>query len=940
MSNVQPFDPTPIIQNRPWFERALEAVAPSYALKRLEARVQRELFSYNASVTNRIYAPRSYGQPSESTQTTRSRVVMMWEARELVENVPQARAVSRKFGQYLTPHEYSPTTGDKAYNDVVNEYFHEWCKRCDISGRHSFKKLIQLAAEERPVDGDCGFAIRRVDGGLKIQLIPATRIGNPNALGAESDNYFQGVIVDEYGKPVAYRIYRVTREGVYFGAEDIAAENFTHYFDPFRIDQMRGITDFHCSERTIRMLNEILEAEKAGVRFASQQAALVFSDRGTANPRNLFQAGPPNVTLPTGQEQQNEFSQVATIRYFGNADRIELMPSRPSNAFSGFIAHLMHEIAIGTGIPQGVLFGTEDYSGPSVRAEFAAADRVFSRHQGVLQDKVLDPIKNAVLLDAIARGELAPPPLQQGETLVQALKRATRGEWRFPAKLTIDVGRESAANMAENRQGAKSLQEIAASEGTDAFARLEQIAAEAAYVKELSTKYGVPETAIRMTVQQLPANPSMAAALGDNVTQTAVDAVNATTGKGETAPAEETPADETPTATGEESLATTTGGTAPSSDKAQLIEVNFAEDSYRPTAGMAANARRALEVRAAKPPSQRGMTAVGLARARDIQNRKALSPDTVRRMKAYFDRHEVDKQGKTWGEQGAGWQAWNGWGGDEGRTWANSIVERLNKERQQNSAPVENRVQFSAATEVELAIKSNGVHANDWLTAVQEYRKELHARSAPYTEPVIVGKSAVQLLEKKKEFDLPTPNAGENHDEFMARCMADPVATAEFPDAEQRTAVCMRQHEGKLSVEMAKVGPRGGIVESDKAPASSTPNRNPEGEGTAKGDASTTRGADVPAAVEETLQQKADDFNERYKEKLGYGASVGQLRSVYQRGVGAYNTSHSPRVQSQQQWAYARVNAFLYLLKNGRPENPNYTQDNDLLPAKHPKAAK
>jgi hypothetical protein len=45
-------------------------------------------------------------------------------------------------------------------------------------------------------------------------------------------------------------------------------------------------------------------------------------------------------------------------------------------------------------------------------------------------------------------------------------------------------------------------------------------------------------------------------------------------------------------------------------------------------------------------------------------------------------------------------------------------------------------------------------------------------------------------------------------------------------------------------------------------------------------------------------------------------------------------------VQSQQQWAYARVNAFLYLLKNGRPENPKYTQDNDLLPAKHPKAAK
>ena len=32
-------------------------------------------------------------------------------------------------------------------------------------------------------------------------------------------------------------------------------------------------------------------------------------------------------------------------------------------------------------------------------------------------------------------------------------------------------------------------------------------------------------------------------------------------------------------------------------------------------------------------------------------------PDTVRRMKAFFDRHEVDKKGSTWDEQGKGWQA-------------------------------------------------------------------------------------------------------------------------------------------------------------------------------------------------------------------------------------------------------------------------------------------
>lgn len=103
--------------------------------------------------------------------------------------------------------------------------------------------------------------------------------------------------------------------------------------------------------------------------------------------------------------------------------------------------------------------------------------------------------------------------------------------------------------------------------------------------------------------------------------------------------------------------------------------------SYVPTVEMANNAKKALQVRESKPPSQRGMTPVGLARARDIMNRRPLSEDTVRRMKAYFDRHEVDKQGSTWNEQGKGWQAWMGWSGDEGRTWANRIVNQLNKEQ-------------------------------------------------------------------------------------------------------------------------------------------------------------------------------------------------------------------------------------------------------------------
>lgn len=97
--------------------------------------------------------------------------------------------------------------------------------------------------------------------------------------------------------------------------------------------------------------------------------------------------------------------------------------------------------------------------------------------------------------------------------------------------------------------------------------------------------------------------------------------------------------------------------------------------TYTPPRSVADNAQLALDKRQQMPPSQRGMTAVGLARANQLANRQPVSIETIQRMVSYFARHEVDKQGSTWNDWGAGRQAWNGWGGDEGRVWSESILQ-------------------------------------------------------------------------------------------------------------------------------------------------------------------------------------------------------------------------------------------------------------------------
>jgi len=110
---------------------------------------------------------------------------------------------------------------------------------------------------------------------------------------------------------------------------------------------------------------------------------------------------------------------------------------------------------------------------------------------------------------------------------------------------------------------------------------------------------------------------------------------------------------------------------------AMALPEKYKDIDFYPPQGVIDNAKRALKVRNEKPASQRGMTPVGIARARDLSNRRPMSPDTIKRMVAYFTRHEVDKQGETWVDQGKGWQAWQGWGGDEGYTWAKKVLRQM-----------------------------------------------------------------------------------------------------------------------------------------------------------------------------------------------------------------------------------------------------------------------
>ena len=95
--------------------------------------------------------------------------------------------------------------------------------------------------------------------------------------------------------------------------------------------------------------------------------------------------------------------------------------------------------------------------------------------------------------------------------------------------------------------------------------------------------------------------------------------------------------------------------------------------------------------------------------------------------------------------------------------------------------------------------------------------------------------------------------------------------------------------------------------------------------------------APVSAAVKKGLAEKMKKHNEKHGDKKGKRVTQRMLEAVFRRGVGAYRTNPAsvrPNVRSEEQWAYARVNAFLFAVRRGRFRSGKF--DLDLLPSGHP----
>lgn len=94
---------------------------------------------------------------------------------------------------------------------------------------------------------------------------------------------------------------------------------------------------------------------------------------------------------------------------------------------------------------------------------------------------------------------------------------------------------------------------------------------------------------------------------------------------------------------------------------------------------------------------------------------------------------------------------------------------------------------------------------------------------------------------------------------------------------------------------------------------------------------------DLSDSNRKALENKRDEHNDEVGDTASKRVTLGMLTKVFERGIGAYKTNPSsvrPNVGSPEQWAFARVNSFLFAVKNERFQGGKH--DTDVFPDGHP----
>lgn len=408
--------------------------------------------------------------------------------------------------------------------------------------------------------------------------------------------------------------------------DEVSLVDLLHCYEELTPGQLRGVPWLAPAMGKLKDLKDFVHAHLVAEQVAACYGAFIT---GVTDPTSMAQSG-----RLAGRSNLEDLAP-GTIQYLADGEGVQFSdPARPGTTLAPYVEWALHGVAAALRYPYELLAKqfTNNFSGG--RLALIDGRITFKNWQYCLIEQVLRRVWGRFIDRCVIQGLLPVNPVVYEENRDHFLQH----QWIPPGWPWVDPEKEVNADVAAISAGLTTQTESLAARGRDFDETLQQIEREQLVKADMEARVKAYRAALDLDQESAP---------------------------------QDSPA---PTDTPELSVASGEGGTALLAVPKKYVGIDF-----KPPQGVRDEARQGL---AWRREYKRGGTAVGIARARDLSNGKAVSPNTIGRMVSFFARHEIDKQGEGFKPSEPGYPsngriAWALWGGDPGKAWSSKVQRQM-----------------------------------------------------------------------------------------------------------------------------------------------------------------------------------------------------------------------------------------------------------------------
>lgn len=357
----------------------------------------------------------------------------------------------------------------RAWEKATAREWKLWAERvdCDAERRQNFYQLQSLVLLSALVSGDVFVTMPVIPRGgsaydLRIGLIEADRVCNPQGEIANDRNILGGVEIGQYGEALAYwvakynpgsypRLVGVSEKQewtrVHAFGRTTGRRNVLHIMaDVERPAQRRGVPLLAPVIESLKQLSRYSEAELMAAVVAGMFTVFIKSNSPNTPLGQMFDPSMQVDKDPKAYELGN-----GAIVGLEDGEEVQIAnPGRPNTAFDGFVVAISRQIGAALEVPYELLVKNFTASYSASRAALLEAWKMFRMRREWLISGFCQPIYEEWLTEAILKGRIK----AEGFFTDPAIRAAWCGaEWYGDAQGQLDPLKEANAAKVRVEEG-------------------------------------------------------------------------------------------------------------------------------------------------------------------------------------------------------------------------------------------------------------------------------------------------------------------------------------------------------------------------------------------------------------------------------------------------------------------------------------------------------